>query len=70
MALLAASARWEAAVLRRADVVLAPSAHDAALLTAFAPGSRVTVRPPFGDELGWVRRLASVLSAVEAEAER
>ena len=47
-ALLALAVRWEGAVLRRADVVLAPSPHDAALLAAAAPGSHVLVRPPLG----------------------
>ena len=49
-ALLAAAAQWEAAVLQRADLVLAPSPHEAALLAAAAQrarvqGARVLVRP-------------------------
>ena len=44
-ALLAAAVQWEAAVLQRADLVLAPSPHEAALLAAVAQGTRVLVRP-------------------------
>jgi len=43
--LLAAAAQWEAAVLQRADLVLAASPHEAALLAAVAQGTRVLVRP-------------------------
>ena len=43
--MLAAAVQWEAAVLQRADLVLAPSPHEAALLAAVAQGTRVLVRP-------------------------
>jgi hypothetical protein len=45
-ALLAAAVQWEAAVLRRANLVLAPSPHEAAWLATVLRGTRVLVRPP------------------------